>query len=109
MQGFIDFLNFRFFISPYVLLACYYIGAIGVPIGSWFLALWIKRKYWLASNIYDLSKITFIKITRTKDRILLYILFLVFFICMEIMWRMMFEFIIAYLQMRDALMELAGH
>ena len=85
------------------MLACYYIGALGVPIGSWFLVLWIKRKYWLASQI------TFIKFTRTKDRILLYILFIVFFICMEIMWRMMFEFIIAYLQMRDALMELAGH
>ncbi len=72
-----------------------YIGAVGVPIGSWLLALWIKRKYSLASNM-----------TRTKDRILLYILFFVFFICMEIMWRMMFEFLIAYLQMREALMEL---
>jgi hypothetical protein len=92
MQTFIDFLNFRFFISPYVLVICYYIGALGVPIGSWLLALWIKRK-----------------LTRTKDRILLYILFIVFFICMEVMWRMMFEFIIAYLQMREALMELAGH
>lgn len=40
---------------------------------------------------------------------LLYILFLLFFICMEIMWRMMFEFLIAYLQMREALMELATH
>ncbi len=109
MQTFIDFLNFRLFISPYVLMICYYIGALGVPIGSWLLALWIKRKYLLASNIYDLSKITFIKMTRTKDRILLYILFIVFFICMEVMWRMMFEFIIAYLQMREALMELAGH
>lgn len=91
------------------MVICYYIGALGVPIGSWLLALWIKRKYSLASNIYDFSKITFIKMTRTKDRILLYFLFIMFFICMEIMWRMMFEFIIAYLQMREALMELTGH
>ena len=109
MQGFLDFLNFRFFISPYILVACYYIGALGVPVGSWFLELWIKRKYWLASDVYESSKTTFINTTRTGDRMLLYILFLLFFICMEIMWRMMFEFLIAYLQMREALMELATH
>ncbi len=109
MQGFIDFLNFSFFISPYVLVACYYIGALCVPVGSWFLALWIKRKYWLASDVYESGKITFIKITRAKDRMLFYILFIFLFICMEIIWRMMFEFLIAYLQMREALMELAAH
>jgi len=109
MQSFIDFLTFRFFISPYILIACYYMGALGVPIVSWLLALWIKRKYWLVSDLYESSKRTFIRITRTKDRTLLYILFICFFICMEIMWRMMFEFIIAYLQMREALMELVTH
>lgn len=109
MQGFIDFLNFRFFISPYVLVTCYYIGALGVPVGSWFLALWIKRKYWLVSDVYESGKAAFINITRTKDRMILYTLFVLFFICMEIMWRMMFEFLIAYLQMREALMVLVAH
>jgi len=28
---------------------------------------------------------------------------------MEIIWRMVFEFLIAYLQMREALLELATH
>jgi len=106
MQGFIDFLNFKFFISPYVLIAFYYIGAIAVPVGSWFFASWIIRKYSIASDIYESGKETFKNITRTKDRMLLYALFILFFICMEIMWRMMFEFLIAYLQMRDALMAL---
>ena len=108
MQGFMDFLNFKFFISPYVLIICYYIGAIAVPIGSWYLASWILRKYSLASDLYESGKETFKNITRTKDRMLLYALFILFFICMEIIWRMMFEFLIAYLQMRDALMELVN-
>jgi hypothetical protein len=109
MQGFIDYLNFRSFISPHVLVACYYIGALGVPVGSWFFARWIKRKYWVVSDIYESSKTMIFNITRTKDRMLFYVLFALFFFCMEIIWRMVFEFLIAYLQMREALLELATH
>jgi len=109
MQGFIDFLNFKLFISPSVLIVFYYIGAITVPVASWSLTSWIIRKYSIASDIYESGKSIFNNITRTKDRILLYTLFILFIIFMEIMWRMMFEFLIAYLQMRDALMQLANH
>jgi hypothetical protein len=108
MQGFIDFLNFQFFISPYILIACYYIGAIAVPVASWFLASWIIRKYLLVSDNYESGKTTLSNITSKKDRVLLYALFILFFIFMEIIWRMMFEFLIAYFQMRDALMELVS-
>lgn len=53
MQSFSDFLNFKLFISPYVLVACYYIGAIAVPIGSWFFVLWVRREYWVVSDAYE--------------------------------------------------------
>lgn len=108
MQVFVDFLNFNFFISYYVLIACYYIGAIVAPVGSWFLASWIIRKYSLASDVYESGKETIKNISRTKDRVFLYALFILFFICMEIMWRMMFEFLIAYLQMREVLIGLVN-
>ena len=108
MQGFIDFLNFKFFISPYILIVFYYIGAIAVPFGSWYLASWILRKYPLASDLYESGKETFKDIIRTKNRMLLYAVFILFFIFMEIIWRMMFEFLIAYLQIRDALMQLVS-
>jgi len=107
MQGLIDFLTFRSFISPHVLVACYYLGALGVPVGSWIFAQWIKRKYWFVSDIYESSKTTVFNNTRTKDRGLFYVLFASFFLCMEILWRMMFEFLIAYLQMREAILRLA--
>lgn len=106
MQSFVDFLNFKFFISPYALIVFYYIGAIAVPFTSWFMASWVIKKHSLASDLYESGKSTLKNITRTKNRMLLYTLFILFFIVMEIMWRMMFQFLIAYLQMRDALMEL---
>ena len=109
MQGFIDYLAFRSFISPHVLVICYYIGALGVPVGSWFFARWIKRKYLLVSDIYESSRKMIFNITRTKDRMLFYLLFAFVFFCMEIILRMVFEFLIAYFQMRDVLMELATH
>jgi len=109
MQGFIDYLTFRSFISPHVLLACYYIGALGVPVGSWFFAGWIKRKYLVVSDIYESSKTMTFSNTKTKDRMLFYVLFALFLFCVEIVWRIVFEFLIAYFQMRDVLLELATH
>jgi len=108
LQTLIDFLNFRIFISPYILLICYYLGAIGLPIMGWLFMLWIKRKFWVASKIYDKSKELSKEYIPLKIRISFFLLFLLFFISMEIVWRMMFEFLIAYLQMWDALMELSS-
>jgi len=109
MKGFYDFLSFRFIISPYVLFAFYYIGALVVPVGSWLFSIWVRRKYWVASEVYETGKSTIIKGTRKKDRLKIIILFVLMFIFMEIMWRMMFEFLIAYLQMRDVLLGLSIH
>lgn len=102
-----DFLSFKLFISPYVLFSFYYIGALGVPVGSWLFAIWVKRKYWVVSDVYDSGKSVLINTTRKKDRVRFSILFIFMFVFLEIMWRVMFEFLIAYLQMRDALLELA--
>jgi len=73
---------------------------------GWLFMLWIKRKFWAASKIYDKSKQLSKEYIPLKIRISFFILFLFFFISMEIVWRMMFEFLIAYLQMWEALMEL---
>ncbi len=70
---------------------------------GWLFMLWIKRKFWVASKIYDKSKELSKEYIPLKIRISFFILFLLFFISMEIVWRMMFEFLIAYLQMWEAL------
>lgn len=103
MQGLSDFLSFRFFISPYVLLAFYYIGALFVPLGCWLFSVWLRRKYWAVSEVYEAGKSTVLQATRRKDRIRVIIIFVLMFIFVEVMWRMMFEFLFAYLQIRDAL------
>lgn len=104
MQGIYDFLTFRSFISPYILFAFYYLGAVAVPLGSWLFTLWVRRRYGKVSEVYDAGKSAVIKGTRKKDRLVVIGVFVSMFVFMEILWRMMFEFLIAYLQMREALL-----
>lgn len=108
MQGIYDFLGFRLFISPYVLFAFYYLGAVAVPVGSWLFTRWIRRRYGLVSEAYETGKSAIVAGTRKKNRLIVIILFVLMFVFMEILWRMMFEFLIAYLQMREALLGLAA-
>ena len=108
MQHLEDFLSFKYFISPYVLFVFYYMGALGIPIASWFFSIWLKKKYWLVSDVYASSKKILIKTTRTKYRVWFFLLVSFLFLWMEIIWRMLFEFLIAYLQIRDALLLLAA-
>ena len=108
MQSLLDFLSFKFFISSYVLIICYYMGALSIPVASWFLVRWFRSKFSLASGIYESGKkqITH-QLTNSSHRVLLAVLFIVFFICMEVIWRMIFEFLIAYFQIRETIMDLA--
>ena len=41
----IDFLTFQTFITPSLLILMYYMGAILIPIVSWYLARWIQKSY----------------------------------------------------------------
>ncbi len=46
--------------------------------------------------------------TRRRDRIAAAMLFLAAFLFMELLWRLLFEYLIAFLQMREALLMLQG-
>ena len=106
MQYLEDFLRFKSFISPYILFIFYYMGALGLPIASWFFTIWLRKKYWGISEAYTLGKETVKRTTTKKYRIRFIFLFIFLFFSIEIMWRMLFEFLIAYLQIRDALLVL---
>ena len=88
-----DFLTFQTFITPKILILFYYIGAVAMPLVAWSASWWLKRRYF---PDYKLPK-----------QIYLYIIFLLCFLCMELFWRMMFEFLIAYFDMHDALMRMS--
>ena len=84
MQELLDILTFKTMISKQMLFIFYYLGAIVVPL--------FVYKY--TSQIYKPMKNKAPKV---------FTLFIVIFIFMEILWRMMFEFLIAFLQIRDSL------
>ena len=93
MQALYDLLSFKTFISPYMLYIFYYIGAVLVPL------VMLKYSY----KIYAFLKIDIKKIMPKEYKFKVYSASILMFIFLEILWRMMFEFLIAYLQIRDAL------
>lgn len=84
MQEIIDIITFKTMISKEMLFIFYYLGAIVVP----FL-------------IYIYTKGIYKPFQNNAPKV--FIIFISMFIFMEILWRMMFEFLIAFLQIRDAL------
>ena len=101
-----DFLTFKSFISTEVLIIFYYLGALILPIGIWLLFTWLIRKYRLLNSAYENGKEIIWKSLSRKQRINLVIFFVTSFLFMELFWRMFFEFLIAYMQMRDALLQI---
>ena len=99
-----DFLTFKTFITPSLLIVIYYFGAIVIPVGSWYFSRWIIKRYFSKTHTKT-NEIIQTKIT-TQQRMVIYLLFILCFLCMEIGWRVMFEFFIAYFDMHDALMKL---
>lgn len=99
-----DFLTFKTFISTEALIVFYYIGAVILPIGTWFLMTWLLRKYEIIHIVYQQSKETFWKTLNKKQKRYLMIFFITSFLFLELFWRMLFEFLIAYMQIRDALL-----
>ena len=93
MQELYNILSFKTFISPYMLYIFYYLGAVLVPL--------VMFKY--SYKIYTFLEIDIKKIIPKEYKFKIYSVVIVIFIFLEILWRMMFEFLIAYLQIRDAL------
>ena len=99
-----DFLTFKSFISTEVLIIFYYIGALILPVGIWILLTWLIRKYRFLNTSYENGKELIWKSLNKKQQTKLVAFFISFFLFMELFWRMLFEFLIAYMQIRDALL-----
>ena len=98
-----DFLTFKSFISTEVLILFYYIGAFILPIGIWLLFTWLIGKYQFINATYENGKDLIWKSLNKNQQTKLIAFFIFSFLFMELFWRMFFEFLIAYMQMRDAL------
>jgi len=100
-----DFLIFKSFISIKALIIFYYIGALILPVGLWLLINWLIRKYDFFDAVYKKGKEAIWTSLNKKQQIKLLMFFVVIFLFMELFWRMLFEFLIAYMQIRDALIQ----
>lgn len=104
----LDFLTFKTFISQDALILFYYFGAVILPLFAWLLA---KKLLNLFGSLFPCLQQ---QLSSTQQslwqqlpfhyRLLLITLFVFAFFMIELFWRMLFEFLIAYLQMRDALL-----
>jgi len=67
---------------------------------------YLARKFSLFQKLQSMQK-QFYTTLSNKDRMIYVLIIFCLFISMEIMWRMMFETMIAYFQMRDYLQDMA--
>ncbi len=104
MDTLLDILTFRRFLAHYALPFFYYLGALGVPFAAWGLLIWLRRRYGRLDQAIQTGGALARRYTRRRDRVLFLLLFLAAFLFMELMWRLLFEYLIAFLQMRDALL-----
>lgn len=107
MAELLDFLSFRSYVSPYALLAFYYLGAVLMPLALVFFWFWLKRRFPeldVAQRQGDnLGKNHLSPMQRAG--LLLACVFC--FLFAELFWRMMFEFVIAYFHMVTDIQSLA--
>ena len=105
MHTLIDYFSFKSFISLDILRVCYALGAVVMPAAGWTSWLWVKRRYQWVDTAYGEGTSWLRHLTSPDQRLLLYAMFILFFVFAEIVWRMMFEYLIAYLQIRDVLLQ----
>jgi hypothetical protein len=100
-----DFLTFKNFISIPVLISFYYFGAIIFPFFMWIFSRWLMKKYALLGDAHSKGKEILWSALSGQQKAKLVAVFVVAFIFMELFWRMLFEYLIAFMQMRDALLQ----
>lgn len=102
MQWLYGFLHFDVFVSPGILKTLYFAGAVLLPLLGWLSLQKARSRYPGVEAFFyaaDSRKVI-------RSRFLRWVILAFAMICAETLWRIIFEYLIAYLQMREALMKL---
>ncbi|WP_040727225.1 DUF4282 domain-containing protein [Thiomicrorhabdus sp. Kp2] len=102
-----DFLTFHTLISIEVLIAFYYLGAVVIPLSILWVMVWLKQlivnKVGDIQEVIDTGTQAVSNSLSRSSKIKWILLFTTSFVFAELFWRLLFEFLIAFMQMRDAL------
>jgi len=85
----------------------YYIGAIILPIITWLYAKPLIKKFNLISGAYFKGKEFLWERLDKRQKIKLIGFSIPIFIFAQLLWRILFEFLIAFMQIRDVLLQAA--
>jgi len=98
-----DFLTFDAMISIPVLIGFYYLGAVFCPLVMWRCMRWILARYPIIETLSkEGGRWAWQQLPREKKWKVI-ALFAVMFLMGELFWRMLFEYLIAFMQMRNAM------
>ena len=103
-----DFFAFNSFISIPVLIGFYIIGAVVCPVVMWWCMRWLVGRYPFLGDIHHQGKAALWRLLPHATRWKIAALFAVMFVFGELLWRLLFEFLIGYMQMHDALVKTLG-
>ncbi|MFT7861211.1 MAG: DUF4282 domain-containing protein [Sulfurimonas sp.] len=98
-----EFLTFKSFISTEALIFFYYLGAVVLPFAIWYLTSWFIQKFELIQLLYKTGTEKLWNLLTPIQKAKYVFIFTILFLFTELFWRMLFEFLIAYIQIRDAL------
>ena len=99
----LDFLTFQSFISLPALIVFYYLGALILPFITWHFCLKLIKKLNILHITLKKGQQLAWQTLDTKQQAIMLLLFILMIGMAELFWRMMFEFLIAYMQIHDAL------
>lgn len=98
-----DYLSFNNFISPGALIVLYYTGAILLPVVTWLWILRLAGKSSQVSRIFNQGRHSLWQRLNKRQRSMALGGFIICFLLTELFWRMLFEFLIAYMQIHEAI------
>lgn len=97
-----DFLTFKTFVTPDILILFYYFGAVVIPVVIWNIRGYLVRKISIFQRAQNISQ-TLFNTLHAKEKTMVVVLSLIIFLGMEMVWRMMFETMIGYFNMHEYL------
>ncbi|MGB0720850.1 MAG: DUF4282 domain-containing protein [Gammaproteobacteria bacterium] len=103
----VDFLMFRATISEHALIVFYYLGALGVPFVSAWVAIRLARHWQAIRERLTIEADQTLPQLPARYRRRAWAAGIVMFLLMELGWRMLFEYLIAFMHMHEALLKLS--